>query len=89
MALAKHKSVPKDLKRLMKRVEAHPQVKKVVLQETEPCRHRYAHGTIRVLGETQAGLRLNGYFQGGVIRFFLVCDEKAAVRAWVDKNGKE
>lgn len=88
MALAKHKSVPKDLKRLMKRVEAHPLVKKVVLQETEPCRHRYAHGTIRVLGETPAGLRLNGYFQGGVIRFFLVTDEKDAVRAWVEKQCK-
>ena len=87
MARARHKSVPKELKHLVARYERIAEVTKVVLGEIENCKHRYIPGTAKVLGETDAGLRMKAYFSGGVMKIFLVCEDRDGVRSHVRLRG--
>lgn len=77
---AKHETIPKGLKRLVSRLEKMKAVDKVVLGRIENCRHHFSVGSAKVLGETDAGLRLKAYFGSGVMHIFVVCGDKEAVR---------
>lgn len=73
MARGKHKTVPRELKQNVAWIES--QGAKVILGMSDCARHKFAPGHIKIQGETEAGLRANGYSGNGVIRFFIRCKD--------------
>ncbi len=67
----RHKSAAPDLNRSLKWLESKSEVQKLILGFTENCRHKYTPGHIRCKSEVKGGLKVNGYFGGGVIDIFL------------------
>lgn len=71
MAKAKHKSVPKELKKSMNWIEA--QGAKLVLGLCECARHKFSPGHIRLVRRSEAGFKAIGYTGNGIMNFFIVC----------------
>ena len=70
MARAKHKTVPKELKKSMNWIEA--QGAKLVLGVCECARHKFSPGHIRLVQKTDAGYKAIGYTGNGIMNFFIV-----------------
>lgn len=70
MSRGKHKSIPKELKKNIAWLEK--EGAKIVIGLSECARHRYAPGTIKLLHETDAGFKANGYSGNGVMNLFIV-----------------
>lgn len=85
MARAKHKTVPKELKKSMLWIEA--QGAKLVLGVCECARHKFSPGHIRLVQETDAGYKAIGYTGNGVMNFFIVCKTSELGEAIVAKFG--
>lgn len=71
MARGKHKTVPRELKKNISWIEN--QGAKIVLGLSSCVRHKFTPGHIRIVEETDAGLRAIGYSGNGVINFFIIC----------------
>ncbi len=74
MVRAKHKSVPKELKKNFSWLEK--QGIKLVLGICECARHRYSPGTIRLVRDTDAGYKAIGYTGNGIMNFFIVVQDE-------------
>lgn len=70
MARGKHKSIPKELKKNVNWLEK--EGAKIVIGLSECARHKYAPGSIKILNETDAGFKTNGYSGNGVMNIFIV-----------------
>lgn len=85
MARAKHKTVPKELKKDMNWFET--QGAKLVLGLCECTRHKYSPGHIRLLREEDAGFKAVGYTGNGIMNFFIVCKTKALREQVINRFG--
>lgn len=72
----KHTTVEKSLRPEIAWLESLTEVKKVILGISDSCRHSYPPGHLKLQGETDGGLRLNGYSGSGVTRVFVRVDEE-------------
>jgi len=70
MARGKHKSIPKELKKNVAWLESNGA--KLIIGLSECARHKYSPGTIKLLKETDAGFKANGYSGNGVMNLFIV-----------------
>lgn len=70
MARGKHKSIPKELKKNINWLEK--EGAKIIIGLSECARHKFAPGTIKLLRETDAGFKANGYSGNGVMNLFIV-----------------
>lgn len=77
MARGKHQSIPKELKKNITWIEA--QGAKVILGLCDCARHKFPPGHIKIQGETDAGLRANGYSGNGVMKFFIRCKDDETI----------
>ncbi len=87
MARAKHKTVPKELKKNVAWIEA--QGAKVVLGLSECARHKFSPGHIRLVQKIDAGLKAIGYTGNGIMNFFIVCKTEELCKVMLDKFGDD
>ncbi len=87
MARAKHKTVPKELKKSMNWIEA--QGAKLVLGVCECARHKFSPGHIRLVQKTDAGYKAIGYTGNGVMNFFIVCKTEELCQEIIEKFGDD
>lgn len=73
---AKHRSVDKSLKKQIAWLQSLDIVTKIILGLAECCRHAFPPGHLKYQGETEAGIRLNGYGGKGIIKIFVCTEEK-------------
>ncbi len=85
MARAKHKTVPKELKKTMSWIEA--QGAKLVLGICECARHKFSPGHIRLVLRTDAGYKAIAYTGNGIMNFFIVCKTEELYEKMLDKFG--
>lgn len=85
MARAKHKTIPKELKKDMKWIEA--QGAKLVLGICESTRHKYSPGHIRLLRKEDGGIKSVAYTGNGIMNFFIVCKNEEIYDLMVQKFG--
>ena len=71
----RHKSVDAALDRRLRRLEANPLIKKVILGATSNARHAFPPGMLRVQYETQNGFKVNGYSGNGVVTIHVYCTD--------------
>ena len=86
MARAKHKTIPKELKKSCNWLEA--QGAKLVLGLCECTRHKFAPGHIRLLRKEEAGFKAVGYTGNGIMNFFIVCKNEEIFELVESKFGK-
>lgn len=86
MSKAKHKTVPKELKKEMAWIEA--QGAKLVLGICECTRHKFAPGHLRLLRKEDAGIKSVGYTGNGIINFFIVCKNDEIYQIMIERYGK-
>lgn len=67
----KHQTVAKEVKQSIAWLEGLPEVKRCILGLSEPCRHKYAPGTLRVRKEVLGGLSVNAYGGNGITDVYL------------------
>ena len=70
MARGKHKSIPKELKKNISWLEK--EGAKIIIGLSECARHKFPPGHIKLLNETEAGFKANGYSGNGVMNLFIV-----------------
>jgi hypothetical protein len=71
---ARHKSLGKELSRSVRWIMRYGCVKKVVVGITDPAKHRYPLGYLRIMRHEAGGLKMNGYDSGCVTRLFIVVE---------------
>jgi len=70
---AKHKSLSKEMKPLMRKLETSFLVTRVVIGISENARHRMTPGKAKLQATTEAGFRLKLYTGNGVTDMFVCC----------------
>ena len=68
MSKGRHKTIPKELKKEMRWIEA--QGAKLVLGICESTRHKFSPGHIRLLRKDDAGIKSVAYTGNGIMNFF-------------------
>lgn len=86
---ARHKSICKEIKRLVSLLERSPLVSKLVLGLSENARHAFAPGTAKLQRRAEAGMHLNMYTGNGVMRVFVVCEQKDIDAILAEMKDKE
>lgn len=59
----------------LKWLETQPEVKRLILNISESCRHKYAPGTIRCCDKVSGGFKIKVYGGNGIINGFVRVDE--------------
>lgn len=67
----RHQTLDKELKRSIRWLETIEGVSKIVIGQSEACRHKYAPGYLRFKMDVDAGITLNGYSGNGVVNLFI------------------
>ena len=67
----RHHTVCKTLRRALARLDAHPDVQRVVLDVAVACRHHRTPGTLEVSAIQPGGVKLKAYDARGVRRVFV------------------
>jgi hypothetical protein len=86
MSKGRHKTIPKELKKEMKWIEA--QGAKLVLGICESTRHKFSPGHIRLLRKDDAGIKSVAYTGNGIMNFFIVCKNEDVYKAMVERFGE-
>ena len=87
MTRAKHKSIPKSLKKTMRWLEK--KGIKIVIGLSESARHSYPPGVCRIVRETEPGFKVIAYTGNGIMNLFLVVDAqdltlREAIKAYLN-----
>ena len=67
----RHQTLDKELKRSIRWLETIEGVSKIVIGQSEACRHKYTPGYLRFKMDVDAGITLNGYSGNGVVNLFI------------------
>lgn len=67
----RHYTVCKTLRRPLTRLEAHPEVQRMVLDRAVACRHQRTPGTLEVAAVLPGGVKLKAYDAHGVRLVFV------------------
>ncbi len=70
----RHTSVEKSLRRAVLWLESLSQVKRVILNSTESCRHSFPAGHLRCRGDVPGGFKMNGYGGSTIVDIFVGVD---------------
>ncbi len=86
----RHHTVCKTLRRTIARLDAHPDVQRVVLDVAVACRHRRTPGTLEVSSMQPGGLKLRAYDARGVrLVFVKTSAPQALVQAFATEGNDE
>ena len=69
--IGRHKSIPRAIKRAVKNIQSHAEVKRVILGTFHPCRHKHTVGSLEFREEVGQGMKLYGYCGGGICNVFV------------------
>jgi hypothetical protein len=86
MSKGRHKTIPKELKKEMRWIEA--QGAKLVLGICESTRHKFSPGHIRLLRKEDAGIKSVAYTGNGIMNFFIVCKNDEVYKLMVERYGE-
>jgi hypothetical protein len=86
MSKGRHKTIPKELKKEMRWIEA--QGAKIVLGLCESTRHKFSPGHIRLLRQEDAGIKSVAYTGNGIMNFFIVCKNQEVLLAMISRYGE-
>jgi hypothetical protein len=86
MSKARHKTIPKELKKEMRWIES--QGAKLVLGICESTRHKFSPGHIRLLRREDAGIKSVAYTGNGIMNFFIVCKNEEVFNSVIERYGK-
>lgn len=86
----RHHTICKTLRRTLARLDAHPDVQRVVLDVAVACRHHRTPGTLEVSAMKPGGVKLKAYDARGVrLVFVKTSTPQALVRAFATEGNNE
>lgn len=69
-----HTSIDKDTKPEVEWLESLKEVRRVILDRHEVCRHKYSPGTLKYQSDTDNGIRIKAYTGNGVRSLFVIVE---------------